>query len=46
MEIDALFRVPLDLAALAQVHTPTLDLVIELATQRARANGLYHDAIE
>ena len=46
MEIDALFRVPLDLAALAQVHTPTLDLMIELATQRARANGLYHDAVE
>ena len=42
MEIDAWFRVPLDLAELAQVPTPTLDLVIELATQRARAAGLYH----
>jgi 2-dehydropantoate 2-reductase len=44
MEIDALFRVPLDLAAIAGVATPTLDLVIELATQRARAAGVYRDA--
>lgn len=43
MEIDAMFRVPLDLARLAQVPTPDLDLVIELATQRARAAGQYHD---
>jgi 2-dehydropantoate 2-reductase len=43
MEIDGLFRVPLDLAQLVQVPTPNLDLVIELATQRARAAGLYHD---
>jgi 2-dehydropantoate 2-reductase len=43
MEIDALFRVPLDLADLARVPTPTLDLVVELATQRARAAGQYHD---
>ena len=43
MEIDAMFRVPLDLAELAQVPTPTLDLMIELATQRARAAGLYQD---
>ena len=43
MEIDAMFRVPLDLAELAQVPTPNLDLMIELATQRARAAGLYHD---
>ena len=41
MEIDAMFRVPLDLAELVQVPTPTLDLIIELATQRARAAGLY-----
>jgi 2-dehydropantoate 2-reductase len=41
MEIDSMFRVPLDLAALAQVPTPTLGLVIELATQRARAAGQY-----
>jgi 2-dehydropantoate 2-reductase len=43
MEIDAMFRVPLDLAELAQVPTPTLQLVIELATQRARAAGQYLD---
>jgi 2-dehydropantoate 2-reductase len=41
MEIDAMFRVPLDLAELAEVATPRLDLVIELVTQRARAAGLY-----
>ena len=41
MEIDAMFRVPLDLAELVQVPTPTLDLIVELATQRARAAGLY-----
>jgi 2-dehydropantoate 2-reductase len=45
MEIDGLFRVPLDLAELLQVPTPNLDLVIELATQRARAAGQYHDTI-
>ncbi|MER5435797.1 ketopantoate reductase C-terminal domain-containing protein [Streptomyces sp. NPDC002588] len=43
MEIDAMFRVPLELAELMQVPTPNLDLVIELATQRARAAGQYHD---
>jgi 2-dehydropantoate 2-reductase len=43
MEIDAMFRVPLDLAQLTQVPTPNLDLVIELATQRARTAGLYQD---
>ncbi|WP_190814819.1 ketopantoate reductase family protein [Saccharopolyspora pogona] len=43
MEIDAMFRVPLNLAELVQVPTPNLDLVIELATQRARATGQYHD---
>jgi 2-dehydropantoate 2-reductase len=43
MEIDAMFRVPLDLARRLQVPTPNLDLVIDLATQRARAAGQYHD---
>ncbi|MER6980720.1 ketopantoate reductase family protein [Streptomyces carpinensis] len=43
MEIDAMFRVPLDLAERMQVPTPNLDLVIELATQRARAAGQYQD---
>ena len=45
MEIDAMFRVPLDLGELVQVPTPNLDLMIELATQRARAAGLYQDTI-
>ncbi|KQU28473.1 hypothetical protein ASG69_10730 [Rhodococcus sp. Leaf225] len=44
MEIDALFRVPLDLADLAQVPTPTLSFVIALVTRRARAAGLYADS--
>ncbi|OZE32088.1 hypothetical protein CH278_14715 [Rhodococcus sp. 05-2254-5] len=44
MEIDALFRVPLELAALADVPTPTLSFVIELVIQRARAAGLYRDS--
>jgi 2-dehydropantoate 2-reductase len=43
MEIDALFRVPLDLAHMVEIPTPTLELVIELATQRARAAGVYRD---
>ena len=43
MEIDAMFRVPLDLADLVDVPTPSLGLMIELATQRARAAGLYQD---
>lgn len=41
MEIDALFRVPLELARLAGVETPTLDLSVALATQAATAAGLY-----
>jgi 2-dehydropantoate 2-reductase len=41
MEIDALFRVPLELARLAGVETPTLDLSVGLATQAAVAAGLY-----
>ena len=41
MEVDALLRVPLDLARLAAVDTPMLDFVIGLATQRTRAAGLY-----
>ncbi|MEU6443122.1 2-dehydropantoate 2-reductase [Streptomyces sp. NPDC047046] len=43
MEVDALFRAPLDLAERVQVPTPNLDLMIDLATQRAQAAGLYHD---
>jgi 2-dehydropantoate 2-reductase len=44
MEVDALFTVPLSLARLAGVETPTLDLVIGLARQAARAAGLYGTA--
>ena len=41
MEVDAILRVPLELARLANVSTPTLDLIIGLAGQRARSAGLY-----
>ncbi|MGC5172755.1 ketopantoate reductase family protein [Microbacterium sp. DT81.1] len=43
MEIDALFRAPLDLAAMMHVPTPYLEFAVELATQRARATGQYRD---
>lgn len=41
MEVDALLTVPLELARMAGIETPTLDLVVGLAVQRARAAGLY-----
>ena len=41
MEVDAIFAVPLDLARLVGVETPTLDLLVALAQLRARAAGLY-----
>ena len=41
MEIDALLVTPLELARLAGVATPTLDLVVSLAKVRARMAGLY-----
>jgi 2-dehydropantoate 2-reductase len=41
MEIDALFMAPLELARMAGVPTPTLDLVVTLARIRAREAGLY-----
>ncbi|WP_159997882.1 ketopantoate reductase family protein [Roseomonas sp. 18066] len=44
MEVEALFRVPLELARLAGVETPTLDLSVGLATQAAMAAGLYTPA--
>jgi 2-dehydropantoate 2-reductase len=44
MEIDALFRVPRDVANMVRVPTPTLDLVTEMAIQRARAAGIYQDS--
>lgn len=40
VEVDALFRVPLALARLFKVSTPTLDLIVDLASQAARARGL------
>lgn len=43
MEVDAIFRQPLELARLANVPTPTLDLVVALAVARARQAGLYAD---
>lgn len=41
MEIEAIFGVPLDLARMQGVPTPTLDLLVALARVRARAAGLY-----
>jgi 2-dehydropantoate 2-reductase len=41
MEIDAVFRAPLEMARLGGVVTPVLDLLVALATARARAAGLY-----
>lgn len=41
MEIDALFTVPLRLARERGVPTPTLSLLVALATQAAEAAGLY-----
>ena len=46
MEIDAMLRVPLDLAELVQEPVPNLELVIDLAAQRASAAGLYRDSSE
>jgi 2-dehydropantoate 2-reductase len=43
MEVDAIYRTPLELARLAGVATPVLDLLVALATARARAAGLYMD---
>ena len=41
MEIDALYSVPLDMARLAGVPTPTLDVLVALIKAKARARGLY-----
>lgn len=41
MEVDALLVEPRDFARKAGVATPTLDLIVALAVQRARAAGLY-----
>ena len=41
MEIDALYTVPLEMARMVGVPTPTLDLLVGLIKVRARAAGLY-----
>ena len=41
MEIDGLFDAPLELARLARVGAPTLELLVGLAKVRARGAGLY-----
>ena len=41
MEIDALYSVPLDMARMAGVATPALDLLVSLIKVKARARGLY-----
>jgi 2-dehydropantoate 2-reductase len=41
MEVATMFDAPLQLARLAGVATPTLDLLVALARLRARAAGLY-----
>jgi 2-dehydropantoate 2-reductase len=41
MEIDALYSVPLDLARMAGVTTPMLDLLVGLIKAKARTRGLY-----
>ena len=44
MEITALLETPLDLARLAGIATPTLDLLVALVKLRAQAAGLYGKA--
>ncbi len=41
MEVDALYTVPLEMARLAGVATPTLDLLVTLLKLRAKSTGLY-----
>lgn len=41
MEIDGLYRVPLDIGGALGVPTPTLDLTVGLAILRAQSAGLY-----
>lgn len=41
MEVATIFDAPLELARLAGVPTPTLDLIVALARVRARGAGLY-----
>ena len=41
MEVDALYSVPLEMARMANLPTPTLDLIVGLIKVKARAKGLY-----
>jgi 2-dehydropantoate 2-reductase len=41
MEIEALYGVPLQLARMAGVPTPMLDVLVGLIKVKARARGLY-----
>ena len=41
MEVDVLYSVPLEMARLMGVTTPTLDLLVSLIKVKARARGLY-----
>jgi 2-dehydropantoate 2-reductase len=41
MEVDALYTVPLDMARIMGVPTPTLDLLVTLIEVKAQAAGLY-----
>jgi 2-dehydropantoate 2-reductase len=44
MEIEALYGVPLEMARLAGVATPMLDILVGLIKVKARARGLYRPA--
>ena len=41
MEIEALYTVPLDMARMMGVPTPTLDLLVSLIKLKAQSAGLY-----
>lgn len=41
MEIEALYGVPLEMARMAGVPTPTLDMIVALIKVKARERGLY-----
>lgn len=41
MEVDAIYTIPLEMARIANVETPTLDLLVTLLKLRAAAAGLY-----
>ncbi|UFN50620.1 2-dehydropantoate 2-reductase [Roseomonas sp. OT10] len=44
MEVDALLNVPLQLARMAKVETPTLDLLVAMVRKVAESAGLYRPA--